>query len=143
MSLSSRPARVRPDLLTTIALLSGSPVPVGSGTGITKGRGGGVPTAASTAVTKAQLAGLRAFKHDNADPKVGQTGGEVVVVVYKDSGLTEELTAVTFDFSTRSTDSATFTQPIDMWEQAFIQSTGDATSVGDFLDITPILGDMV
>ena len=128
MTRRTSPVDVPVDVITTPALQNGVAEPVAP---TTAGQ-----TVGAAAMTRGRIWGVRAFKHNAATPKVGQTGGSVVVVLYKDSGYTEELFAQTLDFTTRSTVTVNFNSAIRCFEQPYFQVTGDANSAGDFLDIT-------
>ena len=123
------PVDVPVDVYTSPALQNGvaEPAAPNPDAGVTVG---------STALSRGRVWGVRGFKHNGASPKVGQTGGEVIVVLYKDSGYTEELFRQTLDFTSAPTASAQFTSAIRAFEQPFYQLTGDATSAGDICDVT-------
>lgn len=123
--MRTKPIDVPVDTYTSPQLTSGA-LPA-SGAGLTVGGG---------ALTRGRIWGLRGFLHNNATPKVGQTGGTVTVVLYRDVGLTEELAAVTLDFTSRSSDSTQFSSAIRFFAQPFVKVTGVGAAVGDYLDVT-------
>ena len=129
MALKTIPLDIQPDVLTS-EILTDAPdvVPVAPATmGLLLG---------TAALAKGRIWGVRAFKHDAATPKVGQTGGNVTVVLFKDVGYTEELFRQTLDFTSAATVTVQFASAIRCFEQPFFQLQGDATSAGDYVDVT-------